>query len=44
LNSAADAEFAVPTNLQGTRTDQLTGTEMQLGERVSLPAAGVMIF
>jgi glycosidase len=44
LNSAADAEFAVPTNLHGTRTDQLTGTEMQLGERVSLPAAGVMIF
>ena len=44
LNSAADADFAVPTNLQGTRTNQLTGTEMQLGERVSLPAAGVMIF
>ena len=44
LSSTADAEFAVPLNLRGIHKDQLTGKEIQLGERVSLPAAGVMIF
>jgi hypothetical protein len=44
LSSTADAEFVVPVNLRGARIDQVTGKEIELGERVSLPAAGVMIF
>lgn len=44
LNSTANAEFEVPSNLRGIRKDQLTGKEIELGERVSLPAAGIMIF
>lgn len=44
LNSTADVEFAVPNNLRGVRTDQITGKEINLGERVSVPAAAVMIF
>lgn len=44
LNSTADAEFSVPNNLRGVHTDQITGKEIHLGVRVSVPAAGVMIF
>jgi len=44
LSSTVDAEFVVPKNLRGARVDQVTGKEINLGERVSLPAAGVMIF
>lgn len=44
LNPTAAAELVVPMNLRGARTEQITGKELDLGERVSVPAAGVMIF
>ncbi len=44
LNPTTDVGFSVPKNLWGARKDQLTGKEMYLGERMSIPAAGVMIF
>lgn len=44
LNPIADAEFVAPKQLQGDRKELLTGKEIYLDERVSLPPAGVMIF
>ena len=44
LNPTADAEFAVPKNLQGTRTEKLSGIQQQLGERATLQPAGIWIF
>ncbi|WP_049629070.1 alpha-amylase family glycosyl hydrolase [Cellvibrio sp. pealriver] len=44
LNPQSAAEFSVPDNLRGERTEQVTGEKINVGERVSVPAAGVMIF
>ena len=44
LNPQSAAEFSVPDNLRGERTERVTGENINLGERVNVPAAGVMIF
>lgn len=44
LNPNAAEEVPVPAALQGKRTDKVTGAEIDVGERLTLPAAGVMIF
>lgn len=44
LSPTEVAEVTVPPVLQGTRTEQLTKQAIQLGERVVLNPAGVMIF
>lgn len=44
LSPTEVAEVTVPPVLQGTRTEQLSKQAIQLGERVVLNPAGVMIF
>jgi glycosidase len=44
LDSTAAAKVIVPKKLQGVRKELLTGKEINVGDNINLPSAGVMIF
>jgi hypothetical protein len=44
LDPAKPATFAVPTELHGTRTDQVSGETKTLGDRFALQPGEALVF